>query len=140
MKIFKIVLLCSLLLTLSIPLGCERTVYEEVIRPVERMVEQKDETILETAVAKVKQLRSGLRRYPAISTHNVYLNDTQVFNYDTLRKALTSENLPLNMGDLMWDPAFGIHNSSEGLSFAFQVSALTKKSKLITATERGVEW
>ena len=140
MKILKIVLLCSLLLTLFIPLGCDKAIEEEVIKPIEGMYDQKDAAALEAAVTNVRQVRSGLMRYPAVSADNEYPSDIQVFNYDTLRETLTSENLPPNMADLMWDPAFGINYSSDGLSFTFQVRALTKKSELITATTNGVKW
>ena len=140
MKKFNTVLLCTLLLIFSLPLGCEKTIEEEVVQPVERIVAQKDDAILEAAVSNVRQVRSGLMRYPAVSADNEYPSDIQVFNYDTLRETLTSENLPPNMADLMWDPAFGIDYSSDGLSFTFQVRALTKNNEVITATARGVEW
>jgi hypothetical protein len=140
MRTFKVVLVWALFLVLFLPIACERTVEEELIKPVERMVEQRDDAVLEAAVANVRQIRSGLMRYPAVSADNEYPSDIHVFNYDTLRETLSSENLPPNMADLMWDPAFGMNYSSDGLSFTFQVRALTKESELITATTRGVEW
>ena len=140
MKILKAVLLCPLLLTLPLlPLGCGNAVEEEVIKPIEHMVEQKDVAVLATAVTNVRQVRSGLMRYPAVSVDNEFPKDTQVVDYDTLREILVSENLSPDMANLMWDPAYGIRYSSDGLSFTFQVQALTRERELITATMRGVE-
>ncbi len=138
MKLFKTVLLFMLLIILSLPLGCEKMIEEEVIQPVERMYDQKDAAVLEAAVANVRQVRSALMRYPVVSADNEYPKDTQVYDYDSLREILATESLPLDMADLMWDPASGIVYSSDGVSFSLQVRAMTKKSELITATARSV--
>ncbi len=138
MKIYKTVLLCTLLTILSLPLGCEKTIEEEVIQPIESMYDQKDVAVLEAAVANVRQVRSALMRYPVNSVDNEYPRDTQLYDYDSLREILVSESLPPDMADLMWDPASGINYSSDGISFSLQVRAMTKKNELITATARGV--
>ena len=138
MKIFRTVLLCALLIILSLPLGCEKTIEEEVIQPIESMYDQKDAAVLEAAVTNVRQVRSALMRYPVNSADNEYPKDTQVYDYDSLREILASESLPLDMADLMWDPASGINYTSDGISFSLQVRAMTKKNETITATASGV--
>jgi hypothetical protein len=139
MKIYEHILLCTLLLIFSLLLGCEKTVDEDVVQPIESMYGQKDAAAMEAAVANVQMVRSALMRYPAVSMENEYPRDTQIYDYDSLREILVSANLPTSMADLMWDPAFGINYSSDGLSFSFQVRAMTKNNAVITATERGVK-
>ncbi|MDT8396220.1 MAG: hypothetical protein RRA32_07245 [bacterium] len=48
------ILLCAGLVMVCLPCGCERTVEEEVIRPIERMYDQKDAAALEAAVSNVR--------------------------------------------------------------------------------------
>jgi len=140
MKILKTALLFTMLLILSLSLGCEKTIEEEVIQPIESMYGQKDAAALEAAVANVQMIRSALMRYPVISAENEYPRDTQVYDYDSLREILVSANLPTDMADLMWDPASGINYSSDGLFFSFQVRAMTKNNEVITAAANGVKW
>ncbi|NOY87162.1 MAG: hypothetical protein GXP52_07680 [Deltaproteobacteria bacterium] len=140
MKTFKTALLCILLITFSLSLGCEKTMDEDVVQPVKSMYNQKDTTMLKTAVANVRQVRSALMMYAAGSADSEYPKDTQVYDYDSLRKILASKSLPPDMADLMWDPAPGINYSSDGASFSLQVRALTKKNEIITATASSVKW
>ncbi|MDF1535809.1 MAG: hypothetical protein P1S46_04810 [bacterium] len=88
------ILLCAGLVMVCLPCGCERTVEEEVIRPIERMYDQKDAAALEAAVSNVRQVRAALMRYPVTSADNEYPNDAQVYSYDTLREVLAPESLP----------------------------------------------
>lgn len=140
MKPFKTVYLFTLLITLSLPLGCEKTIDEEVIKPVGGMYSQKDKVVLKAAVANAQQVRSALMMYAAGSVDSEYPRDTQVYDYNSLREILASESLPANMADLKWDPASGINYSSDGASFSLQVRAMTKNKELITATASGVTW
>ena len=118
MKIFKTVLLGTLLIILFLPLGCEKMIEEEVIQPIESMYDQKVVAVLQTAVANVRQVRSALMRYAVGSVDNEYPRDTQVYDYDSLREILASESLPPDMADLMWNPASGFNYSSDGASFS----------------------
>lgn len=136
----KTVFLIFLLVILSLPLGCEKTIDEEVIKPVENMYSQKDEVILKAAVANVQQVRSTLMMYAAGSADSGYPKGSQVYDYNSLREILPPESLPANMADLKWDPASGINYSSDGASFTLQVRAMTGKKEAITATESGVSW
>ena len=140
MKIFKPVFLCCLLIILTFPLGCEKTIDEEMIKPVENMYSQKDEVVLKTAIANVQQVRSALMMYAAGSVDSEYPRDTQLYDYSSLREMLASESLPANMADLKWDPVSGINYSYDGASFSLQVRAMTKNKELITATASGVTW
>jgi hypothetical protein len=137
-NIFRIILLCTCLVIIFLPFGCEKTVEEEAIKPVQRMVEQEDAAAREAAVSNVRQVRAALMRYPITSANNEYPHNSEVYSYDTLREALASEGLPTDIAALMWDPAFGIEYSSDGLSFSLTVMALTKKMEVITGTEKGV--
>ncbi len=138
MRKFKTVFLCSLFIILFLPLGCGKTIDEEVIQPVERMYNQKEEVVLKTAVANARQVRSALMMYASGSVDNEYPRDTEVYNYDSLREILASANLPQDMADLKWDPASGINYFSDGASFTLQVVAMTRKKEVVTATASGV--
>jgi hypothetical protein len=117
--------------------GCERTIEEEVVQPIEAIYGQKSAASLEAAVANVRIVRSALMRYPATSSDNLYPDDMVITGYDSLREILTDENLPVDMGELLWDPSYGIRYMSDGYGFTFEVHALSG-GKVITATPRGV--
>jgi len=140
MRKLKPIFLCTLLLILSLPLGCEKTIDEEVLKPIEGMHNQKDEVVLKAAVANAQQVRGALMIYAAVSAGSGYPGDTQVYDYSSLREILSSESLPQKMADLKWDPASGFEYSSDGASFAFRIRAMTGKKETITATESGVSW
>ena len=135
---------CHLILTL-LPLtfllvfpSCQRTVEEEVIKPVEMMVEQKAAATAETAVLNVRTVRAALMRYPAVSPSNQYPGEMEIFSYDSLRGVLADENLPPDMSELMWDPAYGVTYRSDGYTFTFEVKAISADGEIITATPGGV--
>lgn len=140
MKTCKNTLLCAVLIIFSLPLGCGKTMDEDVVQPVKSMYNQKDATALKTAAANVRQVRSALMIYAANSANSEYPSDTDVYDYQSLGEILPSANLPQDIAGLMWDPADGIKYSSDGVSFTFKVRALTKKSEIITATVAGVKW
>jgi hypothetical protein len=127
-----------LLIMMSFTWGCERTIEEEVIRPLEAIYEQKGAASLETAVSNVRMVRAALMRYPATSPENLYPGDMEIYDYESLRKILPDENLPADMAELFWDPSYGITYLSDGYSFTLEVRALTKKREIITATPGGV--
>jgi len=109
-----------------------------VIKPVEMMVGQKSAAAVQAALSNVQTVREALMRYPAISPSNRYPGDTQIYDYGTLREVLANENLPPDMADLMWDPAYGVVYSSDGYTFTFAVRALSGERETITATPGGV--
>ena len=116
--------------------ACEKTIDEEVIKPVEMMVGQKGKAASLAAVANAQNVRSALMRYPAISPSNEYPGDMDIYDYDTLRQTLSDAGLPQNMAELMWDPAHGINYRSDGTSFNLEVKALSGET--IVATPGGV--
>jgi hypothetical protein len=118
--------------------SCQRTVEEEVIKPIESIYGQKNVVTAETAVSNVRTVRAALMRYPALSPSNEYPGEMQIFNYDSLREVLVDENLPPDMNELMWDPGFGITYRSDGYTFTFEVKALHGEGEIITATPKGV--
>jgi hypothetical protein len=118
--------------------GCERTIEEEVVQPIEAIYGQKNVASLETALSNVRTVRSALMRYPATSSENLYPEDMKIIGYDSLRQVLTDENLPADMSELMWDPSYGISYLSDGYTFKFKVRALGGE-KVITATPNGVK-
>ena len=132
------VLLLLLLSVTAMVLGCERTVEEEVVQPIESMHGQKEVASLETAVANIRTVRSALMRYPATSSENLYPDNMTVTDYDSLREVLADENLPFNIETLLWDPSFGISYISDGYTFTLEVKALSG-GKMITATPNGVK-
>lgn len=135
--IFRTLVVCTGFVAMCLASGCEKTA-EEVIKPVQQMNAQREAAALETAVSNARQARAALMRYPLTSANNEYPGVSEVYSYDTLRDALSSENLPPEMEALMWDPAFGIEYSSDGLSFSLSVRALTGNMEVITATQKGV--
>ena len=140
MKVFKAAFLCTLFLILFLPLGCERTIDEEIVKPIEGMHNQKDEVTLKAAVANAQHVRSSMLMYAANSADSGYPVDTEVYDYSSLKEVLVSASLPADMADLKWNPASGIQYSSDGSSFSLQVTAMTARKETITATENGVEW
>ncbi len=140
MKISKYTFLFALLIIPLLSLGCEKTIDEEIVKPIEGMHNQKDQITLKAAVANVQQVRSTLMMYAAGSANSGYSKDSQVYDYRSLRETLPPESLPVNMADLKWDPASGIEYSSDGDSFSLQVRAMTARKEAITATESGVSW
>ena len=132
--------LITMFLILSLPLGCEKTIDEEIVKPIEGMHNQKDETTLKAAVANAQHVRSSLLMYAVNSADNEYPRETEVYDYGSLREILASASLPQNMADLKWNPASGIQYSSDGASFSLQVTAMTVRKEVITATESGVSW
>jgi hypothetical protein len=129
------------LLSLSIFLlltGCEKTMEEDVIKPIEMMVRQKSAAAAQVAVSNVNNVRAALMRYPAVSPSNEYPEDMDLYDYSTLREILADANLPADMTELMWDPAHGITYRSDGYSFTFEVRALSGDRETITATVNGV--
>jgi len=118
--------------------SCERTVEEEVIKPVESMYGQKNIATAEAAISNVRTVRAALMRHPALSAFNEYPGEMEIFDYDSLRKVLVDENLPPDMSELMWDPGYGINYRSDGYTFTFEVKALSGDSEIITATPGGV--
>ena len=116
--------------------ACEKTLEEEVIKPIERMYGQKSIATSQAAVSNVQTVRAALMRYPAISSANEYPGEMEIFDYGSLRDVLADENLPPDMVELMWDPANGITYISDGYSFTFQVRSVSGET--ITATTNGV--
>ena len=116
--------------------GCEKTVEEEVVAPIEMMVGQKGAATSLAAETNVRTVRAALMRYPATSPANQYPGDMDITDYEALRELLPDENLSADMTELMWDPAYGIRYQSDGNTFSFQVKALS--GEVITATERGI--
>ena len=110
MKISKYTLLLALLIIPLLSLGCEKTIDEEIVKPIEGMHNQKDQFTLKAAVANVQQVRSTLMMYAAGSADSGYPRDSQVYDYRSLRDILPPESLPANMADLKWDPASGIES------------------------------
>ena len=118
--------------------ACQRTVEEEVIKPVQSMYGQKDAAAGQTAISNVRTVRAALMRYPAVSPSNQYPGDMEIYDYESLREVLADEYLPPDMGELMWDPAYGISYRSDGYTFTFEVRALDREGTVITATPSGV--
>ena len=118
--------------------ACEKTVEEDVIKPVEMMVGQKSAAAVQAALSNVQTVREALMRYPATSPSNRYPGEAQIYDYGTLRGVLAGQNLPADMADLMWDPAYGIVYRSDGHTFTFEVRALSGERETITATPEGV--
>ena len=116
--------------------GCEKTVEEDVIQPVEMMFGQKSAAASLTAESNVRAIRSALLRYPAASPTNQYPGDMDIYDYETLREQLAYENLPASIGELMLDPAYGVRYHSDGYTFTFEVRTLTGET--ITATPEGI--
>ena len=118
--------------------ACEKTMEEDVIKPIEMMVGQKSAAAVLVAVSNVNNVRAALMRYPAVSPSNEYPGDMDIYDYRTLRQVLTDANLPPDMAELMWDPAHGINYRSDGTTFTFEVRALSGDQEIITATPGGV--
>ncbi len=118
--------------------ACERTIEEEVIKPIEMMYGQKNVATALAAESNVRTVRAALMRYPATSPTNKYPGDMDIYDYRTLREVLADENLPPDMTELMWDTGFGINYRSDGYTFTFEVRALTAGRETITATPNGV--
>ncbi|MDF1525630.1 MAG: hypothetical protein RRA15_01185 [bacterium] len=118
--------------------GCEKTIEEDVIKPIEMMVGQKSAAANQVAVSNVNNVRAALMRYPALSPSNEYPGDMDLYDYSTLRAILANANLPADMTELMWDPAYGIIYRSDGSTFTFEVRALSGDRETITATVNGV--
>ncbi|MCJ7500157.1 hypothetical protein MUP29_07860 [bacterium] len=118
--------------------GCEKTIEEDVIKPIEMMVGQKSAAAAQVAVSNVNNVRAALMRYPAVSPANEYPDDMDLYDYSTLREILADANLPADMTELMWDPAHGISYRSDGYTFTFEVRALSGDRETITATVNGV--
>ena len=117
--------------------ACGRTIEEEVISPLGSLVEQKTAASMETSVINVRTVRAALMRFPVNSPDNLYPDDRDVFDYESLRNTLTDENLPPDMSKLMWDPSYGVVYSSDGYTFTFEVRAFGNDG-IITATPGGV--
>jgi len=111
---------------------------EEVIKPIEMMVGQKSAAAAEAAITNVRTVRAALMRYPAISASNEYPGDMDIYDYRSLREVLADENLPPDMAELLWDPAFGVTYRSDGYTFTFEVKAISADGGIITATPGGV--
>jgi len=135
---FPLILIILVLVPGFLFAGCEKTIDEEVVRPIEAMHGQKEVASIETAMANVQAVRSALMRYPATSTENLYPSEMDITGYDSLREVLADAGLPGNMADLMWDPFYGIRYASDGYTFTFQVKA-AGNGKVVTATPSGVE-
>ena len=118
--------------------ACERTMEEEVIKPIEMMYGQKNVATALAAESNVRTVRAALLRYPATSPTNQYPGDMDIYDYRTLRDVLPDENLPPDMAELMWDPASGVTYRSDGYTFTFEVKALSADGGIITATPGGV--
>ena len=118
--------------------ACERTIEEDVIKPIEMMVGQKSAAAAQVAVSNVNNVRAALMRYPAVSPSNEYPGDMDLYDYSTLREILADANLPADMTELMWDPAYGIVYRSDGYTFTFEVRALSGEREILTATPNGV--
>ncbi len=118
--------------------ACERTMEEEVIKPIEMMVGQKSVATALAAESNVRTVRAALMRYPATSPTNQYPGDMDIYDYRTLREVLADENLPPDMADLMWDAGFGITYRSDGYTFTFEVRAISGDGEIITATPNGI--
>ena len=101
--------------------GCEKTVEEDIIQPVEMMVGQKSKAANLAAETNVQTVRAALQRYPSTSPTNQYPGDMDISDYDTLRELLAGENLPDSMDELMWDPAYEVRYESDGYTFTFEV-------------------
>jgi len=129
------------LLTISFLLifsACEKTVEEEVIKPIEMMYGQKNVATALAAESNVRTVRAALLRYPTTSPTNQYPGDMDIYDYRTLRDVLPDENFPPDMAELMWDPAFGVTYRSDGYTFTFEVKALSADGEIITATPGGI--
>jgi len=118
--------------------SCDRTVEEEVIKPVELMYGQKNAAADQVAATNVQTVRAALMRYPATSPSGQYPGDMDIYDYGSLRETLSDANLPQNIAELMWDPAYGITYRSDGSTFTFEVRALTKDREIISATPGGI--
>jgi hypothetical protein len=116
--------------------GCEKTVEEDVIQPIEMMAGQKSAAASLAAESNVRIIRAALLRYPAASSTNQYPGDMDIYDYETMRELLADENLPASIGELMWEPAYGVRYHSDGYTFTFQVKALSGET--ITATPEGI--
>ena len=127
-----------LLSILIITPACERTMEEDVIKPIEMMYGQKSVAAALAAETNVRTVRAALMRYPATSPTNQYPGDMDIYDYRTLREVLADENLPAEMTELMWDAGIGIKYTSDGNSFTFQVKALSGERETITATPKGI--
>jgi hypothetical protein len=135
----KTTLLVSLLfIAPAILWGCERTIEEDVIKPIEAINKLKNPASLEVAVSNVRIVQAALMRYPVTSSENLYPPDMEIPNYDSLREILPDESLPLDMADLMWDPSYGIVYMSDGYTFTFKIRTVTEERHIITATPSGV--
>ena len=118
--------------------GCEKTVEEEVIKPIEMMYGQKNVATVLAAESNVRTVRAALLRYPTTSPTNQDPGDMDIYDYRTLRDVLPDENLPPDMAELMWDSAFGVTYRSDGYTFTFEVRALSADGEIITATPGGI--
>lgn len=116
--------------------ACEKKIEEDVIQPIEMMVGQKSTATSLAAESNVFTVRAALLRYPATSPTNQYPGDMDIYDYETLRELLVDENLPTSIGELMWDPGYGVMYQSDGHTFTFEVRALSGET--ITATPEGI--
>jgi hypothetical protein len=116
--------------------ACDRTLEEEVIKPIEMMVGQKSVAAAQAALSNMQMVRAALMRYPAVSPSNEYPGEMDIYDYSTLRQVLADANLPPDMTELMWDTAHGITYRSDGYTFTFEARALSGET--LTATPGGV--
>lgn len=116
--------------------ACEKKIEEEIIQPVEMMVSQKGKAASLAAVTNVQTVRAALLRFPANSPTSQYPGDMDIYDYAALRELLVDENLPSEMAELMWDPAYGVRYQSDGYTFTFKVR--TFSGETITATPGGI--
>ena len=116
--------------------ACEKKIEEDIIQPVEMMVGQKGKAASLAATTNVQTVRAALIRYPAVSGTSEYPGDMDIYDYETLRGLLVDENLPTSIGELMWDPGYGVRYQSDGHTFTFEVRALSGET--ITATPEGI--
>ena len=135
MKSFLYFLLVSLSFLLFFT-GCEKKIEEDIIQPVEMMVGQKGKASSLAARTNVQAVRAALMRYPAVSGTNEYPGDMDIYDYTTLRQTLADANLPADISEAMWDPAYGVSYRSQGADFTFEVKALSGET--IVATAGGV--
>ena len=135
---FKLTILSIIMLAVFLVPSCERTIEEEIVKPIEAIHGQKKSASLEVAVSNVRIVRAALMRYPVTSGENLFPRDMELYNYDSMRKILPDESLPPDMTELMWDSAYGIVYISDGYTFTFEVRATTEEGPTITATQSGV--
>jgi len=118
--------------------SCQNAVEEDVIKPVETMYGQKGVAADLAAFTNVQTVRAALMRYPATHPSGRYPGDMDIYDYPSLRETLPEANLPGDMAELMWDPAYGIRYRSDGSSFTFEAKALSGEREVLTATPGGV--